>query len=251
MTPFQSVEITVVTDNVVQDRDHRTVLIDLLAREGFDVHSRSFAEVKAAAPYTDKFGVLFILHGRDAVSQTVSLRGAGLLAPVLAVTDSRAGIVTALHSGADDAVAATTGGTGEAAGDWTTGSAWLNELVARVTALSRREAVAEKEDGEITEITVGDLTLYPETRQGSRAGVPMSLTYTETAILRLLMRNSPHVVSRDEIMDCVWPDGDGTPTRLSLHLTHLRQKIERQGLPLMLHTLRGAGISVQTGAVAE
>lgn len=113
----------------------------------------------------------------------------------------------------------------------------LRELDARLHALIRRDRC--QVTGE--KLTVGNMTLDPETLQVSRAGKVLSVTRTGRKLLAILMRRSPRVVSRQDIEREIWGDALPDSDTLRSHVYNLRQVIDAPfGYPL-LHTMKSAG----------
>lgn len=113
----------------------------------------------------------------------------------------------------------------------------FEELVARVRALLRRH------DTEKPEIfTYADLALDTGSRMASRAGRQIDLSTTEYNLLHLLMRNREQVLTRDRIMEAVWGyDFGGDSNVLEVYVRYLRSKLEADGGPRLIQTVRGAG----------
>ncbi len=121
----------------------------------------------------------------------------------------------------------------------------LRELAARLAALMRRGRVAGDE------LTVADLRLDVATHTVHRAGVRRPVTPSGMRLLDLLMRSSPAVVTREQLIDLLW--GDAPPrsdSALRAHLHLLRQVVDAPGLPQLLHTVHGVGyrLAVETDA---
>jgi two-component system OmpR family response regulator len=112
------------------------------------------------------------------------------------------------------------------------------ELVARVQALLRRATAA----AEPTTLEVGDLSLDLLTRRVARQGQPIELRPREFALLEYLMRNAGRVVSKTMILSRVWDYTFDPRTNVVDVLVHrLREKIDRDFEPKLLHTRRGIG----------
>ncbi len=113
----------------------------------------------------------------------------------------------------------------------------VNELLARLRALARRPAASLE-----PVLRLADLELDPASRIASRAGVEIALTAREYALLDYLLRNPRRVVSRAKILEHVWDDNfDPVANAVDVLVGRLRRKIDRESLPPLLHTVRGAG----------
>lgn len=110
----------------------------------------------------------------------------------------------------------------------------LEEFLARVRALLRRKRVDSP-------IRVADFELDPTTRRVMRKGRLVFLSTTEYTILELLARNQGEAVSKQAILSKVWDDTDRGPNVVEVYVNYLRNKLERGGLPRLIHTVRGKG----------
>ena len=81
--------------------------------------------------------------------------------------------------------------------------------------------------------------------RGSRA---IQLSTTEYELLQLFMRRPRQVLTRDIIMERVWGyDFEGESNVLEVYIGYLRNKLETEGEPRLLHTIRGAGYMIRDG----
>jgi DNA-binding response OmpR family regulator len=113
----------------------------------------------------------------------------------------------------------------------------LKELNLRLDALVRRSSGIKRS----TTLNVAGLELQINTRQVMRNGIKIELTVIEFQILELLMRKSPHVVSRDELSRAIWNDSPTDADTLKVHIHHLRSAIDKPFEQPLLHTIRGIG----------
>jgi DNA-binding response OmpR family regulator len=112
----------------------------------------------------------------------------------------------------------------------------FGELVARVRALQRRPPLALN-----PVLECGDLSFDPATRLVTVAGEPLSLTGIETALVELLLRRFPAVVTRRTIATQVWEDeadAVGSNT-IDVHIGRVRAKLS--GSRAQIETVRGMG----------
>jgi len=111
------------------------------------------------------------------------------------------------------------------------------ELLARLRALLRRRPPRGQ-----AAISVGDLRLNPDTHEVTRAERQLDLTQREFELLEYLMRNERIVVSRQRLLDEVWGyDPFSMTNTIEVFVSNLRRKLEADGEPRLLHTIRGAG----------
>lgn len=116
----------------------------------------------------------------------------------------------------------------------------MEELSARISALLRR-ARGEVSDGAIR---VGDLLFDPRTMRVEREGQRLNLSPTSIRILRILMRESPRLVSREQIENELWGDMLPDSDTLRSHMYNLRKSIDRPFESKLLHTVQGMGFKL-------
>jgi two-component system, OmpR family, response regulator MprA len=111
------------------------------------------------------------------------------------------------------------------------------ELLARLRALLRRRPPRGQ-----AHLSVGDLKLNPDTHEVMRGTRPVDLTQREFELLEYLMRNERIVISRQRLLDEVWGyDPFSMTNTIEVFVSNLRRKLEADGEPRLLHTIRGAG----------
>src|SRR5688572_5039195 len=152
------------------------------------------------------------------------LRSERVSTPILLLTarDSIEMKVSGLDSGADD---------------YLTKPFAFAELLARLRALSRRNRAEVN-----MRLEVGDLKLDPLTRRVTRSGRLIQLTSKEFALLECFMRHPDQVLSRTILAEKVWDETFDTFTNvIDVYVNYLRNKIDRDFSPKLIHTVRGAG----------
>lgn len=113
----------------------------------------------------------------------------------------------------------------------------LDELLARIRALLRREAQQTP-----SVLSVGDLSADLITRTATRGGLLLELQNRQFELLVYLMQHANEVVSRPMISQDVWKEPNATWTNvIEVHINHLRKQLERSAGPAILHTIRGKG----------
>jgi two-component system OmpR family response regulator len=116
----------------------------------------------------------------------------------------------------------------------------LQELVARVQALSRRRS------GQVRRLCCGDLEMNLLTRKVTRAGQKIDLQPREFRLLEYLMRHAGQVVTRTMLLEKVWDyNFDPQTNVIDVHVSRLRAKIDKEFDEPLLHTVRGAGYRLQ------
>jgi len=114
----------------------------------------------------------------------------------------------------------------------------FSELLARIEALLRRGSAAAA----ATTLRVADLELDLLTRTVKRSGKAIDVLPREFRLLEYLMRNSGHVVTRTMLLEHVWDyHFDPQTNVVDVHVSRLRQKIDKNFERPLLHTVRGAG----------
>lgn len=114
----------------------------------------------------------------------------------------------------------------------------FSELLARVEALARRS----QGTGPETRLTTGDLELDLLSRAVRRQGQPIGLLPQEFRLLEYMMRHAGQVVTRTMLLEGVWDyHFDPQTNVIDVHVSRLRQKIDKPFGAAMIHTIRNAG----------
>jgi DNA-binding response OmpR family regulator len=121
----------------------------------------------------------------------------------------------------------------------------VEELVARLQALLRRSAGEDGDNGtdEVkAELVVGDLVVDPAGRTVTRSGQEIELTRREFELIEVFARNPGIVLERDRLLELVWGYDWGADTNVvDVFVSYLRRKMEAEGEPRMIQTVRGVG----------
>ncbi len=117
----------------------------------------------------------------------------------------------------------------------------LEELLARIRALQRRDEQAADET-----LRVGDLHLDPARHEAWRGEYVIELTATEFQVLAYLMRHTGRVLTKDQIMEQVWGwDSEVTSNVVEVYIHYLRGKVDL-GFPRpLIRTVRGVGYTIK------
>lgn len=127
--------------------------------------------------------------------------------------------------------------------DYVTKPFSLEELVARIRTILRRTGAAAPESGRLV---FEDLELDEDTREVSRASVPIELTATEYRLLRYFMLNPRRVLTRAQLLDHVWEyDFGGDARVLETYVSYLRKKLDVGDAPPLIQTVRGVGYALR------
>lgn len=126
------------------------------------------------------------------------------------------------------------------ADDYLTKPFGVMELISRVKALLRRSM----QNHEIKQMKVGEIELNDEKRQVKVSGEPITLTYKEYELLKMLMSNTGIVLQREDIMVRIWGmDYEGESRTLDMHIKTLRHKLEDAGKKI--RTVRNVGYQLE------
>lgn len=198
-----------------------------LAYEGFavDVANSGAAGLAMARERAPDLVILDVMMpALDGLEVLTRLRAADGRLPVILLTakDAPSDEVAGLERGADDYV---------------TKPFTFEVLLARVKAALRRQ---EAENPEV--LRFADLSLDTGARRARRGDRDIDLTRTEYELLQQLMLSPRRVLPKAVLMERVWGyDFDGNENVLEVYIRQLRNKIEAEGEPRLIHTLRGSG----------
>jgi len=118
----------------------------------------------------------------------------------------------------------------------------LDELLARLRALLRRTVAAPNEGL----LKFGDVILDLQTMEVHRGQRELQLTRTEFRLLELFMRSPRVVLTRSKIFEEVWGyDFGASSNALEVYVSYLRRKLETDGEPRLIHTVRGVGYTLR------
>ncbi len=173
-----------------------------------------------------------LLPDLDGFATCERLRGDGVWTPVLLLTarDAIEDRVRGLDSGADD---------------YLTKPFSLAELRARLRALVRRGAPERP-----AVLEVGDLRLDPATQRVWRGTTEIDLSAKELQLLELFMRRPGEILSRYDLLEHAWDmNYDNRSNVVTVHVRHLREKIDRPFGRNTIETVRGLGyrLRVESG----
>ncbi|OGP93283.1 MAG: DNA-binding response regulator [Deltaproteobacteria bacterium RBG_16_48_10] len=172
-----------------------------------------------------------MLPKMDGVEVLKRLRGMAIQTPIVFLTakDSEGDIVQGLNLGADD---------------YLTKPFSFNELLARVHALLRRE----KRVSPPSKLQVANLILEIDGHRVFRGKEKIDLTPKEYTLLEFFMRHPGEIITRTMITEKVWDYHFDTSTNIvEVHVSHLRNKIDKNFEPKLLRTVKGVGYVLEEG----
>jgi len=214
---------------VVDDEPNILEVISMALRfQGFEVEGAASGReaIAAVARFKPQLMVLDVMlpdmEGFE-VAERLGAQRAGVPIIFLTARDATEDKIRGLTGGGDD---------------YMTKPFSLEELVARIRTILRRSGQAEAESGRLL---FEDLELDEETREVTRAGVPIELTATEYRLLRYLLSNPRRVLTRSQLLDHVWNyDFGGDAGVLETYVSYLRKKVDFTE-PHLIQTVRGVG----------
>ena len=206
---------------VDDDGSVRRMLERSLAAEGFTVDTAADGGSALVAAEQRAYDVVILdvaMAGMSGIDVCRRLRAKGTTSAILMLTarDAISDRVAGLEAGADDYLVKPFA---------------IEELVARIHALSRRGRPAG------SSLAFGDLTLDTDSRTATRGGRRLELTSREADLLELLLRSPKQVISRRRAVEEVW-DGAAVANVVDRYIANLRAKL---GTPPLIETVRGVG----------
>jgi len=221
-------EILVVDD----DPSLRAALDRALRLEGYDVtfaHDGRQALQMMLGGRHDAVVLDLGLPLMDGVEVCRRVREMGNRTPVLILTarDAVSDRVEGLDAGADDYLVKPFA---------------LDELLARIRALLRRTTAQPQE----SLLRYADVVMDLRTMEVRRGERQMELTRTEFRLLELFLRHPRVVLTRSQIFEQVWGyDFGASSNALEVYISYLRRKLEADGEPRLIHTMRGVGYTLR------
>ena len=215
---------------VVEDtKDMNRLIVKALTKAGYSVDGcfdgEEALDYLAGAEY-DGIVLDVMMPKMDGHQLLAKLRAQGSDIPVLFLT-------------ARDSVADRVEGRGLGADDYLVKPFAIEELLARIRAMTRKHAGSRTDT-----LTVGDLVLDTRGRTAARAGRDIPLLPKEYAILEHLVRHAGTVLSREQLEDRIWNyEKAGSSNNIDGYMSRLRKKIDAD-VPesqRLLHTVRGSG----------
>jgi len=217
---------------IEDDRESAAYLVKGLRESGYVVDHAPDGREGLFLATSGSYDVLIVdrmLPGMDGLSVIGALRAGDVHTPVLILSalgavDDR---VKGLRSGGDDYLVKPFA---------------FSELLARLEALLRRGAAPAAQ----TKLRVDDLEMDLLARTVRRGAQAIELLPREFRLLEYLLRHAGQVVTRTMLLEHVWDyHFDPQTNVIDVHISRLRQKIDRGFPHALLHTVRGAGYSLR------
>jgi DNA-binding response OmpR family regulator len=212
---------------VIEDQKHLLRSITQTLREsGYDAEGAETLEAadQCMTPAIDLVVLDLMLPDGSGLDWLLRLRAAGVTTPVLVLTarDAIEDRVAGLDTGADDYLVKPFA---------------LNELMARIRALLRRDTYGSRPI-----LTWGELAVDLVSRTAHRGTESLALQNRQLELLAYLVSHANQIVTREMIARDVWKEPTATWTNvIEVQINQLRKKLELPGRPPLLHTVRGQG----------
>jgi len=200
-----------------------------LRRAGYEVEWCADGDAGEEAAMLHSFGVILLdwmLPGRSGIEICRTLREMEIATPILMLT-------------ARDAVADRVAGLDGGADDYLVKPFSVEELLARVRALARRESAVRS-----SVVRVADLEIDTKARIVRQAGQVVSLTPRELSLLEALAQNPGRVLTREAILERVWNNDEALPNTVNFHMASLRKKVDPAGR--LIRTVHGLGYTLES-----
>ena len=217
---------------IEDDKDAAAYMAKGLTESGHLVEHAADGKTGLGQALTGDFDIMVIdrmLPERDGLSIVAALRAADITTPVLILSalgevDDR---VKGLNAGGDD---------------YLTKPYAFSELLARIDALARRRSPEQSSSN----LQLADLEMDLLKHKVTRGGEKILLQPREFRLLEYLMRHAGQVVSRTMLLEQVWDyNFDPQTNVIDVHISRLRNKIDKGFEKNLLHTIRGAGYSLR------
>jgi two-component system, OmpR family, response regulator len=215
---------------IEDDKESAKYLIKGLREHGYVVDHAEDGKDGLFMATTEKYDAMIVdrmVPQVDGVTIVQTLRASGNETPIIMLTalDKVEERVKGLKSGADDYLAKPYS---------------FTELLARIETITRRKSGGGEKA--TTKLVCGELEMDLLTRTVKRGGKEIELQAREFALLEYLMRHSGTVVTRTMLLEHVWDyNFDPQTNVIDVHISRLRNKIDKGFEKNLIQTLRGAG----------
>ena len=216
---------------VEDDIDLATAIIDYLELEDIQCDHGANGAIGLNLIETNQYDVVVLdlnLPKMNGLEVCERIRAQGIDVPILMLTarDTLDDKLVGFSKGADDYLIKPFA---------------MEELIVRTQVLSRRRS------GQVSKLTVADLSLDLQSTTATRNGKALKLSPTAIKLLECLMRESPKVVSREKLMKSVWGDEQPDSNSLKVHMFNLRKAVDGDCVEeqKLIHTITGRGFALK------
>jgi two-component system OmpR family response regulator len=213
---------------IEDDSEAARFLVTGLRDSGYTVEHAADGRAGLTQAGSGRFDIVItdrMLPYVDGLAIIEAMRAQGIAIPVL--------VLSAL-GGVDDRIRGLKAG----GDDYLTKPFAFAELLARIEALLRRHPAAPN----TTRLKVEDLEFDLLARRVTRGGKQVELTARELKLLEYLMRRAGQLVTRTMLLEGVWDlHFDPQSNLIDVHISRLRQAIDRGADQPLIHTVRGSG----------
>lgn len=218
---------------VIEDDDAIRTIVKRALEDEFQYNVDEAADGKTGLDmaWDNEYAMLILdlmLPQMDGMEICKELRDAGINTPILMLTakDTVADRVAGLNAGADD---------------YLVKPFHIDELLARVRAVLRRDLVRKD-----AVISFGEFKLDTSSRQLFKNDLEIPLSKREYSLLEILTQNENKPVSRETIQYKVWNNEDCLSNTVDVYIRMLRKKLESEGGERLIHTIHGLGYMLKT-----
>lgn len=221
---------------IIEDEKNLSRFVSLeLQHEGYSVTVKHDGRSGLEAALGKDFDLILLdlmLPEMDGFEVTRRLRQEKSTAIIMMTArDSLMDIVSGLDRGADDYIVKPFA---------------IEELLARVRSVFRRQAIEDSKRATLTNPSQDDLKLDPLSRSVIRDDQVISLTKREFDLLSTLMSNRNRVMTREDLLSLVWQYGEASETNVvDVYIRYLRGKIDVPGKESYIQTVRGMGYIIR------
>lgn len=214
---------------VEDDLDLAATIIDYLELEGINCDHAANGIAGLQLINQHDYGVIVLdvnMPRMDGLTLCKTMRAQGGVIPVLMLT-------------ARDTLADKLAGFSVGSDDYMVKPFEMLELVARIRVLSNRRS------GQTPVMSLSDLEVDFSLKSAKRGLRTLQFSPTGWTLLEALMRKSPQVLSRQQLIQAVWGDDSPDSDSLKVHLFKLRQQIDGDNEEKLIHTIAGQGFTLR------
>ena len=214
---------------VEDDVDLASTVIDYLALEKIYCDHASNGMLAIELLQQHQFDVVILdinMPHMDGISVCKKMRELGSTTPVIMLTarDTLEDKLAGFNAGTDD---------------------YLVKPFAMLELVARIQVLAKRISGQTSKLSLYGVELNFTAKSAYRNNRKLSLTPTGLSILEILMRKANNVISRQQLIQNIWGDFSPESNSLKVHLFKLRQQLNQNGAPELIHTVPGQGFIFQ------